>query len=140
MTLTGLDKWLVIVSLAILADASSSSAQTSSAQTSNAQTSNAVIYTVALRDPLSRDANPRLLKDLADSSGGLAFQPRDAREFTEALREVGRAIRHTYAVAYAPTNTARDGAFRRVRVVVAAPQGRPVVVRTRAGYSAGSPP
>ena len=41
MTLTGLDKWLVVVSLAILADASSSSAQTSNAQTSNAQTSNA---------------------------------------------------------------------------------------------------
>ena len=105
-----------------------------------AQASSAVIYTVALMDALSRDANPRLLKDLADSSGGLAFRPRDAREFAEALRDVARAIRHTYAVAYTPTNAASDGAFRQVRVVVAGPQGRPVVVRTRAGYTAGSPP
>ena len=105
-----------------------------------AQASGAVIYTVALMDEGSRDANPRLLQDLADSSGGLAFRPRGPREFADALRDVGRAIRHTYAVAYASTNAARDGGFRHVRVVVTASQGRPLVVRTRGGYTAGSLP
>jgi VWFA-related protein len=105
-----------------------------------AQASSAAIYTVALMDALSHDADPRLLKDLADASGGLAFRPRDAREFAEALRDVARAIRHTYAVAYTPTNTASDGRFRQVRVVVTAPQARSLVVRTRAGYTAGSAP
>jgi Ca-activated chloride channel homolog len=105
-----------------------------------AQASGAVIYTVALMDEGARDANPRLLAELSDSSGGLAFRPRDPREFAAALRDIARAIRHSYAVAYAPTNAARDGGFRHVRVVVTAPQRRPLVVRTRAGYMAGSSP
>jgi VWFA-related protein len=113
---------------------------TQSAAVRKAQGSSAVIYTVALMDDLSRDANPRLLKELADSSGGLAFRPRDSREFAAALRDVATAIRHTYAVAYTPTNTATDGGFRQVRVVVTAPPGRPLLVRTRAGYTAGSAP
>jgi hypothetical protein len=37
-----------------------------------------------------------------------------------------------------PTNTARDGTFRNLRVVVTAPQGRPLVVRSRRGYVAGT--
>jgi Ca-activated chloride channel family protein len=103
-----------------------------------AQASNAVIYTVALVDPGTRDANPALLKELAQASGGDSFRPEDALEISEALGLIARNIRQTYTVGYAPTNTARDGAFRRVRVVVAAPPGRPLVVRSRAGYVAGS--
>jgi Ca-activated chloride channel homolog len=93
-----------------------------------------------LVDDLSRDANPRLLEELADSSGGLAFRPRGSHAFVAALGDITRAIRHTYALAYTPTNTSRDGTFRRVSVVVAGPQGRPLVVHTRAGYTAGSAP
>lgn len=127
--------------LVVLSDGGDNSSHaTQSEAVRKAQSSSAVIYTVALADGLRRDANPRLLKELADSSGGLAFRPRDAREFAEALRDVARAIRHTYAVAYTPTNTASDGRFRQVRVVVAEPHGRPLLVRTRAGYMAGSAP
>jgi len=39
---------------------------------------------------------------------------------------------------YTSTNTAHDGAFRRVRVVVRAPPGRRLLVRSRAGYLAGT--
>lgn len=127
--------------LIVLSDGGdNASHSTQSEAVRKAQASNAVIYTVALVDDLSRDANPRLLKELADSSGGVAFRPRDAREFAEALRDVAQAIRHTYAVAYTPTNAASDGGFRTVRVVVTGPRGQPLLVRTRAGYTAGSPP
>jgi len=126
--------------LIVLSDGGdNASHSTQSEAVRKAQASNAVIYTVAPVDNLSRDANPRLLKDLADSSGGVAFRPRDAREFNEALRDVAQAIRHTYAVAYTPTNTASDGGFRTVRVVVAGPRGQPLQVRTRAGYTGASP-
>jgi Ca-activated chloride channel homolog len=103
-----------------------------------AQASNAVIYTVALVDPGTRDANPALLKELAQASGGDSFRPEGPLEISEALGQIARNIRQTYTVGYVPTNTARDGAFRRVRVVVTAPPGRPLVVRSRAGYVAGS--
>ena len=103
-----------------------------------AQASNAVIYTIAVIDPGTRDANPRLLRELAQASGGESYRPDHPREIADALGQIARDIRHTYTVGYAPTNTARDGTFRSLRVVVTAPQGRPLVIRTRRGYVAGT--
>ena len=89
---------------------------------------------------------PRLAgreSDAAERSGAgewwrIRFAPNDAREISAALGQIARDIRQTYTVGYTPTNTARDGAFRSVRVVVTAPPGRPLVVRSRAGYLAGT--
>ena len=100
-------------------------------------TSNALIYTVALVDPVERDANPKLLKRLAEASGAEAFAPADARGITDALQRIARDIRHVYTIGYVPTNPARDGTLRKLRVVVQPPDRRRVVVRTRAGYLAG---
>jgi VWFA-related protein len=103
-----------------------------------AQASNAVIYTIAAVDTGSRDANPKLLRELAQASGGQWFRPERPREIADVLGQIARDIRHTYTVGYMPTNTARDGTFRNLRVVVTAPQGRPLVVRSRRGYVAGT--
>jgi Ca-activated chloride channel homolog len=103
-----------------------------------AQASNAVIYTIALIEPGSRDANPRLLKELSQASGGESLRPEDSDEIVAVLGQIARDIRHTYTIGYTSTNTARDGAFRSVRVVVTAPPGRPLVVRSRTGYRAGT--
>jgi VWFA-related protein len=103
-----------------------------------AQASNAVIYTIALVEPGARDANPRLLKELSLASGGESYRPDDSEEIAEVLGTIARDIRHTYTIGYTSTNTARDGAFRSVRVVVAAPPGRALVVRSRTGYRAGT--
>ena len=104
-----------------------------------AQASNAVIYTIALVIPGVRDANPTLLKELAQASGGQSFRPDTVapQEIAEALGQIARDIPRTYTIGYTSTNTARDGAFRRVRVVVRAPPGQRLVVRSRAGYIAG---
>jgi VWFA-related protein len=105
-----------------------------------AQASNAIIYTVALVDRVGGSGgNPALLRELAQASGGEAYRPREPRKIADALGDIARTIRHTYTVGYASTNPARDGAFRRVRIVVDAPPGRPLVTRTRAGYQAGTP-
>jgi Ca-activated chloride channel homolog len=104
-----------------------------------AQASNAVIYTIGLIEPDSRDANPELLKELSLASGGESYRPKGSDGIADALAKIGRDIRHTYTIGYTPTNTARDGAFRTVRVVVTAPPGRPLVVRSRTGYRAGTP-
>jgi Ca-activated chloride channel homolog len=103
-----------------------------------AQASNAVIYTIGLIEPDSRDANPALLKELSSASGGESYRPKGSDGIADALAKIGSDIRHTYTIGYTPTNTARDGAFRTVRVVVTAPPGRPLVVRSRTGYRAGT--
>lgn len=103
-----------------------------------AQASNAVIYTIALVDQSSRSGNPRLLREIAEASGGEAFRPRDGRGILEAFSRIAREIRHSYTLGYVSSNQQRDGRFRRVRVVVDPPDGRRVIVRTRSGYLAGS--
>ena len=48
--------------------------------------------------------------------------------------EVAHDIRNQYTIAYTPTNTALDGTYRQIKVVVKAP-GNPIA-RTRSGYYA----
>ena len=102
------------------------------------QTSNAVIYTVGLIEPDSRDANPQLLKELSMASGGEFYRPKDSKGIANVLDKIANDIHHTYTIGYTPTNTVRDGAYRTVRVVVTAPPGRALVVRSRTGYRAGT--
>jgi VWFA-related protein len=106
---------------------------------SRTQASNAVIHTVALVDPVARDANPGLLRRIAEANGGEAFTPKNADDMTEVLQRIARDLRHTYTLGYVSTNTARDGGFRRIRLIVQSPDRRRLVVRTRSGYLAGSP-
>jgi VWFA-related protein len=103
--------------------------------TSRTQASNVVIYTVGLTDP-DGEANPRLLERLARATGGRAFRPKDARRIEDVLTQVAHDVRQTYTLAYTSTNTARDGTFRHVRVVLGLPEHRALTVRTRTGYRA----
>ena len=104
-----------------------------------AQASNAAIYTVGIIDPLERDANPRLLRRLADATGGASFFPRGVDDVDDVLKRIADDIRHSYTLGYVSTNSARDGEFRRIRVVVNDPDRRSLRVRARDGYRAGEP-
>lgn len=101
-----------------------------------AEASNALIYTVGLIDPIDRDNNPKLLKELAESTGGEAFRPGTIDDVADVLKRIARDIRHTYTIGYVSSNAARDGTYRPVRLVVQPPPGTTVRVRTRAGYVA----
>ena len=104
-----------------------------------AQASNAAIYTVGIIDPLEREANPGLLKRLAQATGGEAFFPRHVNDVEGVLRTIADDIRHSYTLGYVSSKSARDGQFRRIRVVVTDPARRSLRVRTRDGYRAGGP-
>jgi VWFA-related protein len=104
-----------------------------------AQASNAAIYTVGIIDPLEREADPGLLKQLARATGGASHFPRRVNEVEHVLREIARDIRHSYTLAYVSSNSARDGGFRRIRVTVSDPARRSLTVRARQGYRAGEP-
>lgn len=108
----------------------------------NAQASNAVIYTIALVDPMDTQADPGFLKHLSDSTGGVAFRPKNAAEVEAILQRVALDIRNMYTIGYVPsgqaeTRTARKE-LRRVAVDVRLPAGQKAAVRTRRAYLAGA--
>lgn len=99
--------------------------------------SDATVYTVALIDPLVRDGDTRLLRRLARSTGGEAYEPRRVEDMPEAFERIAKDIRSAYTLAWTPTNTGEQAAERRrhtVRVYVHGPDGRVLQVRARDGY------
>jgi Ca-activated chloride channel family protein len=101
-----------------------------------AKASDAIIYSVATNNPRQGgDGDPRVLRRLADIGGGLAYFPDSDQETVAAFTEIAENIRRGYSIGYVPTNTARDGGWRSVKVMVRAP-GKRLSARCRDGYTA----
>lgn len=79
------------------------------------------------------------LSQLAAITGGKAYFPKTMQECKQACIDTAKELHHQYSLAYYPTNRAKDGTWRDIRVeVVGLPTGSSgdVVVRTREGYYA----
>ncbi|HEU0007569.1 MAG TPA: VWA domain-containing protein [Terriglobia bacterium] len=100
------------------------------------QSSHVVVYTISLYDPSNRDQKPGVLRRLSKTSGGESFFPRELEQVGPICRGIAADIRNQYLLAYRSSNSKRDGAFRRVRVLLDAPARKNLVVRTREGYVA----
>ncbi len=105
-----------------------------------AERSSAVIYTIGIFDEDDPDRNPGVLKRLAQATGGEAFLPKQLSEVAPICERIARDIRHQYTIGYIPTNLARDGTHRAIRVVAQAKGHDKLSVRTRTGYIAGGEP
>ena len=62
----------------------------------------------------------QLLKRMAESTGGRAYFPANAKEFSSVYAEIAQLVRHEYSLAFAPP--ARDGLAHSIEVRVEAPQ------------------
>jgi Ca-activated chloride channel homolog len=121
--------------LVLISDGGDNASHSTQAEVlARARAANVTIYTIGLFDQNDDDANPRLLKALAEATGGERFLPRSAGPMIGACAHIAREIRSGYTIGYVPPD--RDGAFHRVRVQVAPDAGRKLVVRTRPGYFA----
>lgn len=98
--------------------------------------SDALIYTVSTARLGADVGRPGLLRRLARTSGGVAYAPQNERAVIEAFQEIAGNIRRGYSIGYVPTNTSRDGRFRRVKVSVRAPGQKNLTVIARDGYLA----
>jgi VWFA-related protein len=75
------------------------------------------------------------LRDLADRSGARLYRADTTGNLKKAYSQIAEELRHQYSLSYYPSNTARDGSYRRIRVRVERPN---LVVRAREGYRVAS--
>ena len=88
------------------------------------------------------------MKTFASETGGQAYFPRFLQEFPSIYQSISSSLRNQYSLTYKPSNQAKDGKFRKLKVELVDPQtgdalrisenGRPVkyTVVTKAGYTA----
>jgi Ca-activated chloride channel family protein len=88
------------------------------------------------------------LKTFARETGGQAFLPRFYGEFPAIFRAIAQALRNQYSLVYNPTNQARDGSVRKIKVDLVNPangeplriveNGKPIKYRliAKQGYTA----
>jgi Ca-activated chloride channel family protein len=89
------------------------------------------------------------MKTFSKESGGLSFFPRFPGEYPQIFRQIEMAMREQYSLSYHPTNIAKDGKFRRIKVELVNPEtnepfrilnekGKPVKYQiiAKAGYKA----
>ena len=115
------------------------STRTLAAVLEHARRTGAVIHSVILAGPGDPDAKPDILKRLSKETGGASFAPRRVADVMEAFNRIAAEIRSGYTIGFSPGNADGDG-YRPIRVVARSNDGRPLIVRTRAGYYAGHSP
>ena len=89
------------------------------------------------------------MKTFAKETGGQAFFPRFYGEFPSIYQNISQSLRNQYSLAYNPSNQARDGKFRKIKVELVNPatneplrvtdqKGKPIKYQiiAKAGYNA----
>lgn len=61
------------------------------------------------------------LRTFSKETGGKAYFPRFYGEFPSIFRDVSNSLRNQYMLTYAPTNQARDGKYRKIKVELVNP-------------------
>ncbi len=73
------------------------------------------------------------LKKMSEETGGRLFHVGRRNSLEEIFKQIQEEMRSQYALAYSPTNDARDGSFRRLEI---RPNDRGLKVQARKGYYA----
>ena len=89
------------------------------------------------------------MRTFAKETGGLSFFPRFYGEFPSIFRSISEAMRNEYVLTYNPTNQAKDGKVRKIKVDLVNPatneplrvvdeKGKPIKyqILTKSGYTA----
>jgi VWFA-related protein len=82
--------------------------------------SDVVIYSIGIRDARFEEGklDAGALRKVSDRTGGRAFFPTQTADLHAAFAQIDQELRSQYLIAYSPTNKARDGSYRRVRIEV----------------------
>jgi Ca-activated chloride channel family protein len=99
-----------------------------------ARRSQVLIYSIVLAGD-GQEEDPSILQRLSKDTGGIAYFPHEGEPVATISTEIARDLREQYTLGYAPQNTKRADAFRKLEVKVTAPGHGKLRVRTRHGYS-----
>src|SRR5262249_18942848 len=96
-----------------------------------------VIYSIGIGDRFRFEGiREDVLRRLSNETGGRAYFPRGAEDLLDNFKQIENELRSQYLVAYTPSNTNRDGRFRKIEIRV---KGRPdLTIIHRRGYYAGT--
>ncbi len=72
------------------------------------------------------------LKRYAEATGGRAFFPSKPQDFKKAFDAIQEELRSQYSLAYASSNSTRDGSYRTVKIT--SPNNKELKVRAKKGY------
>jgi len=99
------------------------------------------IYGIGLYDrdfktPEEREG-PELLSQVTEVTGGRTFAIGSPNELADVATKIGIELRNQYVLGYRPTNPARDGKWRKIKVKLNPPKGLPPLhVYAKTGYYA----
>jgi Ca-activated chloride channel homolog len=102
-----------------------------------AQRADVAIFTVSTNSSaffgMSSPKNDKVLKRLADETGGRAFFPLKIDELAQSFQDISQELRSQYSLAYRSNNVNRDGSFRSIKIDT---DRRDLRVKARKGYYA----
>lgn len=105
-----------------------------------AQKSNVIVYSIDVTDPYFYYGRGRFgtggsaLKRLSGQTGGRVIRVDKPEKTAQAFQELADELRTQYLLGYSPTNSRRDGAFRKIEVKIR--RGDGYKVQARRGYYA----
>jgi VWFA-related protein len=81
-----------------------------------AQRTDTVIHILLVADPHFGGGNSSVAHRLAEDTGGRMISVSSEKRLEEAFDQISEELRSQYTLGYYPTNTSRDGKFRKIRV------------------------
>ena len=106
-----------------------------------AHRADAIIYSIYFFDPGAYrgfwgGVSDRDLKTMSEETGGRLFRVGRNRPLKSIFEEIQQELRSQYSLGYTPTNTVRDGKFRRIEIRT---RRKDLRVQARKGYYAEPP-
>jgi VWFA-related protein len=100
----------------------------------------AIIFAIGIGDNYFDGVDKGTLNKISERTGGRAYFPRNEEDLRSAFAQIQDELRSQYLVAYSPTNKAKDGTFRQVKIEVVNPELSKQKLRLtyRQGYFARS--
>jgi VWFA-related protein len=99
-----------------------------------AQKADVVIYTISTNITRTPTDGDKVMRYLANETGGLTFFPFQATDLDQSFENIANELRHQYSILYRPEPLRTDGLYHLVSIKV---HGRKdLIVRARKGYYA----
>jgi VWFA-related protein len=100
-----------------------------------AQRAEVTIFSISTNRSGQPERGDKVLRRLAEETGGHAYFPFEASDLAEDFRAIGRDLRTQFLLSYTSSDTARDGTFRHIAIE---PVDKNLHVRAKTGYFAPS--